>query len=308
MFLVRHRGAERQIDLFHTFEPPRAKERRTHGQMFRISSVCIIGAGSLGSKVAAGLTREGVGHFILRDNDVLWSDNLVRNELDEMDVGHHKAVSLRHRLLRINPEVRISALGMSLTSQSTIQNIEKLGEIISSCDLVIETTADSGVFRMGAAICTQKKPLVWARVYAGGIGGLVARSIPNEDPAPLTAASQLRAWCDAKAKAPPEGRQRDYGVQADDQDEPLFASDGDVGVIANRLYRHALDVLSPAEMRVHPEPAYYIGLRRAWIFDHPFDTHPVIYSANGGWGKGDAGDSGTAITKVMDHLGIKHDP
>lgn len=308
LFRVRGVEAERKIDLFHTFEPPQAKERRVHGQMFKKSIVCIIGAGSLGSKVAASLTREGVGHFMLLDNDVLWSDNLVRNELDEMDVGHHKAMALHHRLLRIKPEVRVSALGMSLTSQSTVQNIAKLGDIISSCDLVIETTADGGVFRMAAAICTQKKkPLVWARVYAGGIGGLVARSVPHEDPAPMSAASQLRAWCDAKGKSPPEGRQRDYGVQADDQDEPLFASDGDVGVIANRLSRHALDVLSPPEMRVHPEPAYYIGLRRGWIFDHPFDTYPVVYGSNADWGDEDAGDSGLSIVKVLDHLGVKYD-
>lgn len=74
------------------------------------------------------------------------------------------------------------------------KHIEKLGETISSCELVIETTADSAVFRMAAAICTQKKkPLVWARVYAGGIGGLVARSVPAEDPSPIYAADQLRA-------------------------------------------------------------------------------------------------------------------
>lgn len=308
LFRVRHQGAKRIIDLFHTFEPPKTKERRVHGQMFQKFRVCIIGAGSLGSKVAAGLAREGVGHFMLLDNDVLWSDNLVRNELDEMDVGHHKAMSLEHRLLRIKPELRVAALGMSLTSQSTVQNITKLGEIISSCDLVIETTADSGVFRMAAAICTQKnKPIVWARVYAGGVGGLVARSVPNEDPPPMVVASQLRAWCDAKGKTPPEGRERDYGVQGDDQDEPLFASDGDVGIIANRLSRHALDVLSPAEMRVHSEPAYYIGLRKGWIFDHPFDTHPVVYSSHGGWGVGGIGDSSLGIAKVLDHLGIKHD-
>ena len=308
LFRVQFEGSERKIDVFHTFEPPLAKERRLHGQMYQSSSVCIIGAGSLGSKIAASLTREGVGCLMLLDNDVLWSDNLVRNELDEMDVGHHKAISLQHRLTRINPLLRVSALEMSLTSQSTVQNIAKLGEIISSCDLVIETTADSGVFRMAAAVCTQKKkPLVWARVYAGGIGGLVARSIPFEDPAPISAAGQLAAWCEAKGKAPPEGLQRDYGVQANDQDEPMFASDVDVGVISNRLSRHALDVLSPPEMRVHPEPAYYIGLRKGWIFDHPFDTHPVVYSSNTGWGDGDAGDSGLAIAQVMDHLGVNYD-
>lgn len=305
---VLHQGSERRIDLFHTFEPPKVKERRVHGQTFRKSSVCIIGAGSLGSKVAASLAREGVGQFMLLDNDVLWSDNLVRNELDEMDVGHHKAISLQHRLRRIMPTAHVGALGMSLTSQSTVQNITKLGEIISSCDLVIDTTADSGVFRMTAAVCTQKsKPLVWGRVYAGGVGGLVARSIPQEDPPPMAAASQLQAWCDAKGRTPPEGREQNYGVQGDDQDEPLFASDGDVGVIANRLARHALDALSNAEMRVHPEPAYYIGLRGGWIFDHPFDTHPVVYGPHDGWVSGGSSCGDLGVDRVMDHLRMKHD-
>lgn len=305
---VVHHGSERRIELFHTFEPPKAKERRIHGKTFQKSSVCIIGAGSLGSKVAASLAREGVGHFMLLDNDVLWSDNLVRNELDEMDVGHHKAIALQHRLLRIMPTAQVDALGMSLTSQSTVQNIAKLGEIISCCDLVIDTTADSGVFRMAAAVCTQKrKPLVWGRVYAGGVGGLVARSVPDEDPPPMTAASQLQAWCDAKDQTPPEGQQRNYGVQGGEQDEPLFASDGDVGVIAYRMTRHALDALSTVEMRVHPEPAYFIGLRRGWIFDHPFDTHPVVYGTHDGWviGSSSCGDQG--VDRVMYHLGLNHD-
>ena len=304
---VLHQGSERRIDLFHTFAPPKVKERRVHGQTFRTSSVCIIGAGSLGSKVAASLAREGVGQFMLLDNDVLWSDNLVRNELDEMDVGHHKAISLKHRLLRINPTVHVGALGMSLTSQSAVQHISDLGEIVSSCDLVIDTTADSGVFRMAAAICTQKrKPLIWGRVYAGGVGGLVARSIPQEDPPPMAAAFQLQAWCDGKGRAPPQGREQNYGVHGDDEDEPIFASDGDVGVIANRLARHALDALSTPEMRVHPEPAYYIGLRKGWIFDHPFDTHPVVYGPHQGWlsGSSSCGDQG--IDRVVQHLGIEH--
>ena len=232
----------------------------------------------------------------------------MRNELDEMDVGHHKAISLKHRLLRINPAVKVGALGMSLTSQLSVQNIAQLSEIISSCDLVIDTTADSGVFRMAAAICTQKrKPLVWGRVYAGGLGGLIARSIPSEDPPPLIAASQLRAWCDEKGMAPPEGREHNYGVQGDDDDEPLFASDGDVGVIANRLARHALDALTTTELKVHPEPAYFIGLRKGWIFDHPFDTHPVIFAPLEGWEKGSTSCAEEGVERVMAHLGVQDD-
>lgn len=300
---VRGKGPEQKIAAFLTIYPPQAKERRTHGKAFYRSSVCVIGAGSLGSKVAATLAREGVGNFMLLDNDVLWSDNLVRNELDELDVGHHKADALKTRLHRIMPSVRVGALEMSLTSQSSVQAIARLNEIIGSCDLVIDTTADSGVFRMAAAVCTQKqKPLVWGRVYAGGIGGVIARSVPQEDPPPMVAASQLRAWCDANDQSPPIGRERDYGLESDDMDEPLFASDSDVAIIANRLVRHALDALSSAEARVHPEPAYFIGLRRGWIFEHPFDTHPVAYAASEGWESGTEIFDTNSLDRVLKHL------
>ena len=74
----------------------------------------------------------------------------------------NKTNTAKHRLLRILPTAHVGTLEMSLTSQSTVQNIAKLSEIISSCDLVIDTTADSGVFRMAAAEYTQKsKPPIW---------------------------------------------------------------------------------------------------------------------------------------------------
>lgn len=301
-------GSDQKVESFQTVNPPKATERRVHGKAFQKFSVCIIGAGSLGSKVATTLTREGVGNFMLLDNDVLWSDNLVRNDLDEMDVGHHKADALKHRLQRIMPTVNVAALQMSLTSQSSVQTMAQLNEIIGSCDLVIDTTADSGVFRAAAAVCTQKlKPLVWGRIYAGGIGGLIARSVPNEDPPPMVAASQLRAWCDAKGQLPPEGLGRNYGLETDDMEEPLFASDSDVAVIANRLVRHALDSLLGANARAHPEPAYFIGLRRGWIFDHPFDIHPVAYTADEDWGNSSTICDKEGLDRILMKLGVQSD-
>lgn len=77
----------------------------------------------------------------------------------------NKTNTAKHRLLRISPTAHVGALGMSLTSQSTVQNIATLSEIISSCDLVIDTAAGSGVFRMAVAVCTQKsKPLISGRI------------------------------------------------------------------------------------------------------------------------------------------------
>ena len=93
-------------------------------------------------------------------------------------------------------------------------------------------------------------------------------------------------------------------MQGDDDDEPLFASDGDVGVIANRLVRHALDALSTTEIRVHPEPAYFIGLRKGWIFDHPFDTHPVIFGSTDAWVIDSTSCAEEGVERVMTHLGV----
>ncbi len=47
----------------------------------------------------------------------------------------NKTNTAKHRLLRILPTAHVGAQGMSLTSQSTIQNIAPLNEIISSGDL-----------------------------------------------------------------------------------------------------------------------------------------------------------------------------
>ena len=49
--------------------------------------VGIVGCGSLGSKVAASLARSGVAEFVLVDEDVLKTGNLVRNELDADGLG-----------------------------------------------------------------------------------------------------------------------------------------------------------------------------------------------------------------------------
>ena len=47
-----------------------------------------------GSKVGTMLARSGVARFFLADDDILFPDNFVRNDLDWRDVGSHKANAL----------------------------------------------------------------------------------------------------------------------------------------------------------------------------------------------------------------------
>jgi adenylyltransferase/sulfurtransferase len=62
--------------------------------------VVLIGAGGIGSPVAAGLVRKGVGHLSIVDDDVAEWKNLTRQSFDRNDVGKYKAHCLARHLAR----------------------------------------------------------------------------------------------------------------------------------------------------------------------------------------------------------------
>lgn len=266
-----------------TVRPPTSADRIGLRTPLADKRVCVIGCGSLGSKIAATLTREGVGAFSLLDPDVLWSDNLVRNELDERHVGHHKAKALAERLRELSRSVTVSGYAFGLTSQTPVELMDEIRGLVTNCDLIIDATAEAGAFNALAPLAAASKtPLVWGRIYAGGIGGMIARSLPDTDPPPRHAAAQIANWCAAQDRLVPDGPARNYGI--DGEDGPLIASETDVAVVAMHMARHALDALLPTAERVHTEPVYFIGMRGGWIFDNAFDVHPVTYTSEGGLG------------------------
>lgn len=75
--------------------------------------VLMVGAGSLGSALAAKLLRSGVGRITLVDHDVLEDANLGRHELGANDVGRKKVVALAERFSRDFPASRIVPLDMT---------------------------------------------------------------------------------------------------------------------------------------------------------------------------------------------------
>lgn len=58
----------------------------------------LIGAGGIGSPVAAALTRKGVGRLSIIDDDVVELKNLTRQWYDRADIGKFKAHSLARNL------------------------------------------------------------------------------------------------------------------------------------------------------------------------------------------------------------------
>lgn len=68
------------------------------------STVAIFGIGGVGSFVAEGLARAGVGHLVLIDNDVICLSNINRQiHATAGTVGRRKTEAMRERILGINP-------------------------------------------------------------------------------------------------------------------------------------------------------------------------------------------------------------
>ena len=177
-------------------------------------------------------------------------------------------------------------------------------EALGDCDVLIDATASSEAFNMIASVATRRNvPMVWAEVFAGGIGGLVARARPECDPTPLAARGQIDIWCKDQGVTwiKPENPGRYEGQTQDEI--PLIADDADVSVVAAHASRYAIDILARPEASIFPMSAYLIGLSSEWLFDQPFDTRPIDLRPDGEWGETmDVTDPTEALKILMEHL------
>lgn len=234
--------------------------------------VAVVGCGSLGSKLAVMLARGGVDNFLLVDDDLLLPDNFVRHDLDWRDVGTHKADSVAKRIQLVNTSATCNVRKHRLGGQESSGSIESLIESLSEYDLLIDATADASVFNyLSAAATIGKKPLLWAEVFGGGFGGLIARHRPGIEPSPQVIRTTIENWCADRGQPIARPAKRYDGGP----DLPSVADDADVSVIAAHAARMAIDLLIPREPSSFPNSAYLIGLSKGWIFSQPFETYPI---------------------------------
>tara|TARA_B100002003_G_scaffold241825_1_gene263998 strand:+ start:1204 stop:2925 length:1722 start_codon:yes stop_codon:yes gene_type:complete len=278
---------DRKVINYTTLRLPSEKQRLPDTR-FSLSSkvVGLVGCGSIGSKIAASLCRSGVGSFFFIDEDIFFPGNVIRNELDLNDTGAHKAQALRGRLLRINPHVNIKALRIALGGQESADSMAGALESLGECDLLIDATAEPTAFNMIASVSTrQKKPMIWVEVFAGGIGGIVARARPDIDPIPLAARSQIEVWCNDQGVDWLRSEAESHYDSRDGEGEPLIAEDAEISIMAGYAARFASDILSRPEASIFPVSAYVVGFSSEWLFNEPFDTRPIDLIPDGEWGE-----------------------
>ncbi len=239
----------------------------------------IVGLGSLGSKVAVSLARSGARRFLLVDDDYLSAQNICRHELSWAAVGCDKVHAIREALSLIAPDLDIQTLSHRVAGQESALVAAATLKDLGACDVLIDATAEPEVFlRLAAIARIGKKPLCWAEVFAGSIGGLIARARPDLDSNPIAMRDAFIAHL-ATLEPAPFQRAPGYDVESP---EPLTAYDSDVTHIASAFTRLIIDTALCRNPSMFPYSVYMIGLRKAWIFSQPFDTRPIDVQG-GGW-------------------------
>ena len=256
-------------------------ERSRHGDEYAFLSekrVGIIGVGSLGSKVAVSLARAGVGRFELVDGDILHADNLERHDADWRDVGLHKADLTARRLKLVHRNVDAHTWRTAIGAQVSNSEAGNVDAALAGCDLIVDATAKADAFNHLAGLAgSANKVLVWGSMYAGGVGGEVARSRPALDPSPFDVRDAIAAFAAASEAPPP--RPEGAGYDGNVEGTHWTASDADVCAIASTVSSLALDALIKREPSRFDAHGYIIGLDRAWIFSGPFHVQPIIADA-----------------------------
>ena len=87
------------------------------------SKIAIFGIGGVGSYVAEGLARCGIGEFILIDSDDISLTNINRQiHALETTIGHKKTLMMKERILAINPQAKVTTIEKLYTPESNFFN------------------------------------------------------------------------------------------------------------------------------------------------------------------------------------------
>ena len=164
-----------------------------------------------------------------------------------------------------------------LEGQEASAGVDRVLTNISECDLIIDTSANSEVFNLiSSVVVHSKKPFIWMEIFAGGIGGFIARYRPGIEPNPKVMRLHFLNFTNQKGGDIPISvgsylAEINSGIT-------LTATDADVSVISARTVQMAIDVLLGNDPSIFPHAMYLIGLSKGWIFKAPYHTHPLDFS------------------------------
>jgi adenylyltransferase/sulfurtransferase len=144
------------------------------GQLkLRNKKACVVGVGGLGNPIISRLVAMGVGRIRIVDRDVVELSNLHRQTIfDESDIGQVKVEAAEKKLKKMNSDVKIEALPVSVNDYTAL-------DIVEGCDVVIDAL-DSVNARYSLNKACVKKNIPFVTGAAVGVSGQVFTILPNK--------------------------------------------------------------------------------------------------------------------------------
>jgi adenylyltransferase/sulfurtransferase len=144
------------------------------GQLkLRAAKVCVVGVGGLGNPITTRLVAMGIGKIRIIDRDVIELSNLHRQTMfDESDVGQIKVEVAARKLKKLNPDVEIEALAISINDYTAVDAVE-------GCDVVIDAL-DSVNARYALNKACVEKNIPFVTGAAVAVSGQAFTIIPHQ--------------------------------------------------------------------------------------------------------------------------------
>ena len=137
------------------------------------AKVCVVGVGGLGNPITARLAAMGVGNIRIVDRDVIELSNLHRQTMfNEDDVGQVKVETAAKKLRKLNPDIVIEELPVSINDYTAF-------DAVDGCDVVIDALDSVNArYSLNKACIEKKIPFVTGA--AVGVTGQSFTILPNE--------------------------------------------------------------------------------------------------------------------------------
>ena len=137
------------------------------------AKVCVVGVGGLGNPITTRLVAMGVGKLRIVDRDVIELSNLHRQTMfDECDIGQVKVEVAAQKLQKLNPNVTIEALPISVNDYTAL-------DVVEGCDVVIDALDSVNArYSLNKACIQNNIPFVTGA--AVGVSGQVFTILPKK--------------------------------------------------------------------------------------------------------------------------------
>ena len=137
------------------------------------AKVCVVGVGGLGNPITTRLVAMGIGTIRIVDRDVIELSNLHRQTMfDDSDVGEIKVEAAEKKLQKLNPNVKIEALPISVNDYTAL-------EVVDGCDLVIDALDSVNARYSLNKACVQKN-IPFVTGAAVGVSGQAFTILPKK--------------------------------------------------------------------------------------------------------------------------------